>query len=147
MYSAIAKNKFNTILIIALFVLILGALGAGAAWVTGEWWIAAAVLGGAKDDDAAVAEFVKRMRAMESVCRERGERIRALVEKEDRPAVERIALESANDAARLLADVLHTLGALAPAKTGGAALSESVLVTETGPELLTHLPRGLLVNR
>ena len=47
MYSAIAKNKFNTILIIALFVLILGALGAGAAWVTGEWWIAAAVLGGA----------------------------------------------------------------------------------------------------
>lgn len=33
------------------------------------------------------------------------------------------------------------------ASAGGAALSESVLVTETGPELLTHLPRGLLVNR
>lgn len=33
------------------------------------------------------------------------------------------------------------------ASAGGAALSESVLVTETGPELLTGLPRGLLVNR
>jgi Xaa-Pro dipeptidase len=33
------------------------------------------------------------------------------------------------------------------ASAGGAALSESVLVTDTGPELLTHLPRGLLVNR
>lgn len=32
------------------------------------------------------------------------------------------------------------------ASAGGAALSETVLVTETGPELLTHLPRGLLVN-
>ncbi|WP_458094429.1 M24 family metallopeptidase [Roseomonas sp. WA12] len=33
------------------------------------------------------------------------------------------------------------------ASAGGAALSETVLVTETGPELLTALPRGLLVNR
>ncbi len=32
------------------------------------------------------------------------------------------------------------------ASAGGAALSESVLVTENGPELLTGLPRGLLVN-
>lgn len=32
------------------------------------------------------------------------------------------------------------------ASAGGAALSETVLVTEAGPELLTHLPRGLLVN-
>ncbi|SHI36176.1 Xaa-Pro dipeptidase [Roseomonas rosea] len=33
------------------------------------------------------------------------------------------------------------------ASAGGAALSESVLITETGPELLTHLPRTLLINR
>ncbi|MBR0647318.1 M24 family metallopeptidase [Plastoroseomonas hellenica] len=32
------------------------------------------------------------------------------------------------------------------ASAGGAALSETVLVTENGPELLTHLPRGLFVN-
>ena len=32
------------------------------------------------------------------------------------------------------------------ASAGGAALSESVLITETGPELLTHLPRTLLTN-
>ena len=47
MYSAISRNKLNTVLIIALFLVILGALGALAAWLTGEWWIAAAVLGGA----------------------------------------------------------------------------------------------------
>lgn len=33
------------------------------------------------------------------------------------------------------------------ASAGGAALSESVLVTDQGPELLTRTPRGLLVNR
>ncbi|MBR0668968.1 aminopeptidase P family protein [Roseomonas hellenica] len=32
------------------------------------------------------------------------------------------------------------------ASAGGAALSETVLVTENGPELLTRLPRGLFVN-
>jgi heat shock protein HtpX len=47
MYSAIAKNKLNTVLIILVFLVILGALGALAAWLTGEWWIAALVLGGA----------------------------------------------------------------------------------------------------
>ncbi len=47
MYSAITKNKLNTVLIIFFFLLILGALGALAAWLTGELWIAGAVLGGA----------------------------------------------------------------------------------------------------
>jgi Xaa-Pro dipeptidase len=32
------------------------------------------------------------------------------------------------------------------ASAGGAAISESVLVTEAGPEVLTRLPRGFLVN-
>ncbi|HWH26616.1 MAG TPA: M48 family metalloprotease [Pseudolysinimonas sp.] len=36
MYSAIAKNKRNTVLIIALFLVILGGLGVLAWWVTGE---------------------------------------------------------------------------------------------------------------
>src|SRR5690606_9272988 len=40
MYSAIAKNKRNTIHIIALFLVIIGALGTLTAWIVGNWWVA-----------------------------------------------------------------------------------------------------------
>src|SRR5690606_41809250 len=40
MYSAIAKNKRNTILIIALFLIIIGGLGALTAWIIDNWWVA-----------------------------------------------------------------------------------------------------------
>src|SRR6218665_1819223 len=45
MYSAIAKNKRNTILIIALFIVIIGALGVLTAWLVGNWWIAGLTIG------------------------------------------------------------------------------------------------------
>src|SRR5690606_10270503 len=44
MYSAIAKNKRNTIFIIAIFLVILGGLGALAGWLFDNWWIAVGVL-------------------------------------------------------------------------------------------------------
>jgi len=44
MYSAIAKNKRNTVLIIILFLVIIGALGALTAWIAGNWWIAVLTL-------------------------------------------------------------------------------------------------------
>ena len=44
MYSAIARNKRNTVLIIALFIAIIGALGALTAWITDNWWIAGITL-------------------------------------------------------------------------------------------------------
>ncbi len=40
MYSAIAKNKRNTVFIILLFLLIIGGLGALSAWIVGDWSIA-----------------------------------------------------------------------------------------------------------
>lgn len=40
MYSAIARNKRNTVLIIALFLLIIGGLGALTAWIVDNWVIA-----------------------------------------------------------------------------------------------------------
>ena len=40
MYSAIAKNKRNTVLIIILFILIIAGLGAIAAWIVGDWSVA-----------------------------------------------------------------------------------------------------------
>lgn len=47
MYSAIARNKRNTVLIIALFIVIIGGLGALTAWIVGNWWIAALTVAGA----------------------------------------------------------------------------------------------------
>lgn len=44
MYRAIAANKRNTVLIIVLFVLIIGAVGTFAAWYLDNWWIAGIVL-------------------------------------------------------------------------------------------------------
>lgn len=44
MYSAIAKNKRNTILIIVLFLVIIGALGTLTAWIVGNWWVAGITL-------------------------------------------------------------------------------------------------------
>jgi len=40
MYSAIAKNKRNTVLIIILFLVIIGGLGALSAWIIGDWSVA-----------------------------------------------------------------------------------------------------------
>ena len=40
MYSAIARNKRNTVLIILLFLLIIGGLGAVVAWYYNDWSIA-----------------------------------------------------------------------------------------------------------
>jgi len=40
MYSAIAKNKRNTVLIILLFLVIIGALGVIATYIVGDWWVA-----------------------------------------------------------------------------------------------------------
>lgn len=40
MYSAIARNKRNTVVIIILFVVIIGALAAAVAWYVGDWSIA-----------------------------------------------------------------------------------------------------------
>ena len=47
MYSAIAANKRNTVLIIAIFIVIIGGLGALTAWITDNWWIAGLTLVGA----------------------------------------------------------------------------------------------------
>ncbi|HXR43530.1 MAG TPA: M48 family metallopeptidase, partial [Pseudolysinimonas sp.] len=43
MYSAIAKNKRNTVLIIILFLIIIGGLGVLSAWLVGDWRIAVVV--------------------------------------------------------------------------------------------------------
>lgn len=86
-------------------------------------------------DDAAVALFAKRMEALESRCRERGARIAALAAKEDRAAVEPIALESAGDAAATVAETLHLLGTLAARTPAGGAALTGAVVAASAPGL------------
>lgn len=45
MYSAVRKNKVNTVLILIVFLAIIGGLGALAAWIYQSWVIAAVVIG------------------------------------------------------------------------------------------------------
>ncbi|MBO9577627.1 MAG: M48 family metallopeptidase [Microbacteriaceae bacterium] len=45
MYSAVRKNKVNTVLILLFFILIIGGLGALAAWIYQSWVIAAVTVG------------------------------------------------------------------------------------------------------
>lgn len=44
MYSAIARNKRNTVLIITLFVVIIGAIATLIAWIVDNWWVAGITL-------------------------------------------------------------------------------------------------------
>jgi len=80
------------------------------------------VLLGATDDEA-FAGFLRRMESYVAAAAERGRAMEPLAAVSNRPAVEAIALVSANESAKAVADVLLTLGhilPLAPAGRGAA---------------------------
>ncbi|MFC5500942.1 M48 family metallopeptidase [Lysinimonas soli] len=82
MYSAIAQNKRNTIFIIAIFLIIIGGLGALAAWVYQSWSIAVVVFVIA----AAYATFQYFMAARETLALSGAQQI----QKSDNPRFYRI---------------------------------------------------------
>lgn len=85
MYSAIARNKRNTWLILAGFVAVLGLIGLAAGWLAGNnWWISAFVLVGAAGY-ATVQYFVADREALalsgaQEVTREEAPRYHRIVE-------------------------------------------------------------------
>jgi len=85
MYSAIARNKRNTWLILAGFVVVLGLIGLAAGWLAGNnWWITAFVLLGSAGY-ATVQYFVADREALalsgaQSVTKEEAPRYHRLVE-------------------------------------------------------------------
>lgn len=85
MYSAIARNKRNTWLILAGFVVVLGLIGLAAGWLAGNnWWITAFVLVGAAGY-ATVQYFVADREALalsgaQEVTREEAPRYYRIVE-------------------------------------------------------------------
>jgi len=64
------------------------------------------------DDESVLKGLLARMDKLVAYSSERGEKIKKMAEADDRPALEVAALENANEGARALADVLHTLGKL-----------------------------------
>lgn len=85
MYSAIARNKRNTWLILAGFVVVLGLIGLAAGWLAGNnWWITAFVLLGSAGY-ATVQYFVADREALalsgaQPVTKEKAPRYHRLVE-------------------------------------------------------------------
>ncbi len=85
MYSAIARNKRNTWLILVGFVIVLGLIGLAAGWLAGDnWWITAFVLVGSAGY-ATVQYFVADREALalagaRQVTREEAPRFHRLVE-------------------------------------------------------------------
>ncbi len=73
-------------------------------------------------DDEAVAGFLDRMDGLIAFSRQRCERARPHVLAGDRAATEPIVLESALETARVVADLLHTLGHLADQPRPGTAV-------------------------
>jgi len=73
-----------------------------------------------RTEDEAVAGLIVRMDGLIAFSKERGERCRPLVAAGKRAEVEPIVLESAQETARVVADVLFTLGILVPAADSGA---------------------------
>lgn len=64
-------------------------------------------------DAAALDGFLSRMRRYQADAADRGRAMEPLAIASNRPAIETIALVSANESAKVAADVLHTLGCLA----------------------------------
>lgn len=69
-------------------------------------------------EEKALAGFLKRMDGLIAYSKERGDRCRPLVLADKRAEVEPIVLESALETSRVVADLLHTIGALVPVSKG-----------------------------
>lgn len=63
-----------------------------------------------RTEDEALAAFKKRMEGLVAFSKARAEKMAPLVKADDRPAVEPLGLECANECSRVSADLLYTLG-------------------------------------
>ena len=80
-----------------------------------------------EDDDAAVAGFLRRMDGLIAYSKERGLKLKPIIEAGDRKAAEPLVLECALETSRVVADLLHTLGKLGdPLNRDGASLRGTI---------------------
>lgn len=98
-----------------------------------------------KNDDEAVAGFVKRMEGLIAFSKERGLKLRPLVEAGDRKACEPMVLECALETSRVVADLLHSLGTLAEtARPDGARLRGTI--SSSAPPGLEKVPAKIILE-
>ena len=67
-----------------------------------------------RTDDEALAAYMKRMEGLVAFSKVRAEKMAPLVKADNRAAVEPLELECANECSRVAADLLYTLGRIAP---------------------------------
>lgn len=97
-----------------------------------------------EDIDSAVAGLEKRMAGLIAFSKARFERIKPLLEADDRATTEPIVLESALETSRVVADLFHTLGQLAekfPAK--GATLHGKIASPKS--HTATYSPAKIMI--
>jgi len=88
-------------------------------------------------EEKALVGFLRRMDGLIAYSKERGDRCRPLVLADKRAEVEPIVLECALETSRVVADLLHTLGRIAPKQSRlGASLIGNVGRIGIPPELL-----------
>lgn len=96
-------------------------------------------------DDAAVAGFLRRMDGLIAFSRERGLKLKPIIEAGDRKTAEPLVLECALETSRVVADLLHTLGKLGNAENrDGASLRGTI--SSRAPPGLEKIPAKVLIE-
>ena len=99
---------------------------------------------GTNDADA-LAGLARRMDELIAFSKGRGQKLVTPVVIGRQSAVEPVVLECALETSRVTADVLHTLGVLAPQVAGGSSVLRGVIVSESAP-LLENMPARIVVR-
>jgi Carboxypeptidase regulatory-like domain len=86
-------------------------------------------------EDQALDGLLRRMAGLIAYSRERGRKLRPLAEASRRAAMEPIALESALECGRVVADLLETIGQFVPTETSNGATLRGGLVSKPAPGL------------
>jgi hypothetical protein len=97
--------------------------------------------------DGAVRGFEQRMAGLIAFSKQRAQRLYPLIIANDRPAAEPIVLESADESARVEADLLHTLLFLSETKSSGIQQCWELEATVTAPTVANFesLPAKLVI--
>ena len=97
------------------------------------------------NDASALAGFLKRMDELIEFSKPRGQRLVTKVLIGHQAAVEPVVLECALETSRVVADLLHTLGRLALAGSGGGATLNGIVLSKSAP-LMELVPARLVAR-
>ena len=97
------------------------------------------------NDAEALAGFTKRMDELIGFSKPRGKSLLTKVIIGHQAAVEPVVLECALETSRVVADLLHTLGHIAPRNAEGSATLSGIVVSKSAP-LMERVPARIVVR-